>query len=152
MPYECPHDDCEVTVTDLKNLGRHRRVVHNETLRRGRPKKDKRHHTRSDGVPLSTSHQQSELQCQLSSLSAPEPADSWWKREPWYEEIRHKQYHWNRKQLFERMVRLPRLGSPGISGKDSFVRTIPRGALPVVCQSDALRILGQRECSPQVGC
>ena len=72
-------------------------------------------------------------------------SDQWWTHQPWYQEIRGKQYHWNRSSFLEKLLQLPRLEDEDVSSEHALASIIKAGDLPAKSEMDALRALRDRE-------
>jgi hypothetical protein len=65
--------------------------------------------------------------------------------QPWYQEIRGKQYHWDRNSFLEKLLQLPRLEDQDVSSEHALASIIKASDLPAKSEMDALRALRDRE-------
>jgi hypothetical protein len=149
--YKCSWPDCNVTLADKKNISRHLDMVHGLARRpRGRPRKVIAHGSETNYQiydPQRASHDQP---CELQphghqTLPVMRPSNEWWTHQPWYQEIRRKQYHWDRNSFLEKLLRLPRLEDQDASSEHALASIIKASGLPSKSEVDALRALRDRE-------
>lgn len=149
--YECSVLGCNVTLTDRKNKSRHDYLVHGQTRRpRGRPRKVIAHRTETDYQAYDSGCASHDRPCELQphdhrTLPVRPPWNEWWTHQPWYQEIRGKQYHWNRNSFLEKLLQLPRLEDREVSSEYALASIMKAGDLPVKSEADALRALRDRE-------
>jgi uncharacterized C2H2 Zn-finger protein len=147
--WTCPW--CNVIVADKKNKSRHLDNVHGQERRsRGRPRKTIACRTetnyRIDDSQRASHDQPCELQPHShQTLPVRRPSNEWWTHQPWYQEIRGKQYHWDRNLFLEKLLQLPRLEEQDASSEHALASIIKASDLPSKSEADALRALRDRE-------
>jgi uncharacterized C2H2 Zn-finger protein len=149
--WKCPWTGCNVIVADKKNKSRHLDNVHGQKRRpRGRPRKAIACRTETDYQIDDSRHESLDQPCELQphghqTLPVGRPSNEWWTHQPWYQEIRGKQYHWNRNTFLEKLLRLPRLGEQDAASEHALASIIKASDLPSKSEADALRALRDRE-------
>jgi hypothetical protein len=149
--YKCSWPGCIVKLADKKNKSRHFDIAHGQARKpRGRPRKAIARRPET-GYQIYDSRLASHDQpCELQlhghqTLPARRPSNEWWTHQPWYQEIRGKQYHWDRNSFLEKLLQLPRLEDQDLSSEHALASIIKASDLPVKSEMDALRALRDRE-------
>lgn len=149
--YKCSWPGCNVTLADKKNKSRHLDIVHGQTRRpRGRPRKAIARRPETDYQIYDSRRASHDQPCELQphghqTLPVRRPSNEWWTHQPWYQEIRGKQYHWNRNSFLEKLLQLPRLEDQDVSSEHALASIIKASDLPAKSEVDALRALRDRE-------
>jgi hypothetical protein len=149
--WKCPWTGCDVTLTDDKNKSRHLDVVHGQKRRpRGRPRKAIACRTETDYQIDDSRRASLDQPCELQphrhqTLLVRHPLNEWWTQQPWYQEIRGKQYHWNRNSFLEKLLQLPHLEDQDASSEHALASILKASDLPAKSEVDALRALRDRE-------
>jgi hypothetical protein len=149
--WKCPWTGCDVTLTDDKNKSRHLHVVHGQKRRpRGRPRKAIACRTETDYQIDDSRRASLDQPCELQphrhqTLLVRHPLNEWWTQQPWYQEIRGKQYHWNRNSFLEKLLQLPHLEDQDASSEHALASILKASDLPAKSEVDALRALRDRE-------
>jgi hypothetical protein len=119
-----------------KNKSRHLDIFHGQTRRpRGRPRKAIVHRPETNYQIYDSGRASHDQPCELQphghqNLPVRRLPNELWTQQPWYQEIRGKQYHWDRNSFLEKLLRLPRLEDQDASSEHALASIITASDLP----------------------